>query len=224
MNNLPQALQVASDLSERTLTFNLILKDRADIALRSCEVLGLGFRTRTSFHEVSSIDDTLVERLAMAMRKCLATIPDGAHVLSLPEFLLELPGLALSGAHVLIMESRNGARNAIFRFKEFIGAVNFAFRENVAQTETLATHAERLAINVLADICLPILNISREMAFANQRDGERPSTEMADKVHEFEFQTELLKRFIFNAGIGHADLSQAHIDPQLVDRKYLPAD
>jgi hypothetical protein len=42
-------------------------------------------------------------------------------------------------------------------------------------------------------------------------------------VQEFEFQTELLKRFIFNAGLGHEGPSQAYLQsgPAVFSLDYL---
>jgi hypothetical protein len=211
MKDFTEVQPLSSDLSERTLALNLILMGPSDISIRSCEVLGRGFRNRTSFQNVKDISDVLVEHLALAIRRCLATVPDGAHVLSLPEFLVEVPGLALSGVHVLIMEVKDGVRNAIFRFKEFLGSVNNAFVESVGFQEPYASHAERLATNVLSEICIPLLNICRQMEFSQVGVNDRFASDMQDRLREFEFQTELLKRFIFNAGIGHARASQAYL-------------
>lgn len=199
------------ELSERTLTLNLILKGGKEISLRSCEVIGRGFRHRTSFQHVTAISDVLVADLVKAIEDAVASIPDAAHVLALPEFLVELPGLALSGAHVMIMEIKDGCRNAIFRFKEFMGGVNNAFLEELGFSEPYASHAEKLATNVLADICLPLLNLCRQLEFTHVGVTGGMPPGLSDRVQEFEFQTELLKRFVFNAGIGHKRPSQAYL-------------
>ncbi|MBW4708100.1 hypothetical protein KX928_09900 [Roseobacter sp. YSTF-M11] len=209
---------LSSDLSERTLTINLILKDDQTVTVRSCEVLARGLRNRVSFQDKSTLDTIFVDKLAHAVRKCLATIPDGAHVLSVPEFLVELPGIALSGVHVLIMEVKDGMRNAIFRFKEFLGALNLAFLPDIGFMEPYTNHAEKLATNVLADICLPLLNMCRDLEYAQVDTRDHLPNGFADRAREFEFQTELLKRFIFNAGIGHAEPSQTYLEHEFRPR------
>lgn len=211
MNRLPDINYLEPDLSDRTMTLNLTLQDENTVTLRSCEVMGKQFRNRVSFNTKHNIEDILVGRLSRAIRSCLRTLPDGAHVLSLPEFIVELPGLVLSGVHVMVMEAKDGVRNAILRFKEFIGAVNNAFQQDIGFHEPYSNHSEKLAINVLADVCLPILNLCRtfeELGFGQDR---QQAQEIADRVREFEFQTELLKRFIFNAGMGHANAAEAHL-------------
>jgi hypothetical protein len=201
MNEMTEIQPLPSVFSDRVLTINLLVDGSEQVSLRSCEVIGQRFRNRVSFSDTNSIDEVLVEKLAYAIRRCLAKVPEGARVLALPEFLIELPGLALSGVHVMIMEVRDEVRSAIFRFRDFIGSVNNAFRGDIGIEEPCSGYAERLAVNVLEDICLPLLNVARELEFAQTRSGAALSRALEDKVLEFEFQTELLKRFIHNSGI-----------------------
>ena len=210
MNDLTIHLQ--PDLEARTLSLNLGLGNDGEVSVRSCEVLGRGFRNRTSFQDRNDISEVLVEKLALAIRLCLQTLPEGKYVLSLPEFLVELPGLALYGAHLLVMELKNGLQNAIFRFKEFVGSVNSAFHIDIGFHDPLPTQAERLATNVLADICMPLLNICHEFKFSDPAVAAHLPAGFSEKAREFEFHTELLKRFVSNAGIGHATPAQGHLD------------
>lgn len=212
MTDPNSVVPLSSDLSDRVLTLNLAIREDKSLQIRSCEVLGRGFRNRVSFQDSGDLDKILVGKLAHAIRKSMTNLSDGAQVLSLPEFLVELPGLVLSGAHILVMKLKDGMRNAILRFKEFMGSLNNAFHPNIGFQEPYSNHAERLATNVLADICLPLLNMCRDMEFAQVDAQDRLPRGFAERTREFEFQTELLKRFIFNAGIGHAEPTQMHLD------------
>lgn len=214
MVNITNPMHLPSDLTERVMTFNLALAENKTISLRSCEVLGRGFRNRVSFQDRSDIDSILVSRLAHSVRKCLLSIPDGAHVLSIPDFLVELPGLVLSGVRVLVMEFKDGARNAIFRVKDYMGGLNNAFHADIGFLEPYSEHSDRLAVNVLADICLPLLNMCREMETSQVEKPHYLPTDFNDRVKEFEFQTELLKRFIFNAGTGQVEATQVYLEPE----------
>jgi hypothetical protein len=211
MSTLPDVQPIPSDLSDRTITLTLTLRPSDAISVRSCEVVGRWFRNRVSFQEHHCIDDVLVGRLANAIRSCLRNLPDGTHVLALPEFLVELPGLALSGVHVMVMEMKEGSRNAILRFKEFMGAINNAFRIDIGLQETAPSHGEKLAMNVLEEICLPILNLCR--SFEADRDNAMQSLplHLEDRAREFEFQTELLKRYIYNASMPSAYASDPYL-------------
>jgi hypothetical protein len=196
---------ISSDLSDRTLTFNLHLYGPDQILIRSCEVVGTGFRSRFSFQETKNINEVLVGRLAHAITASLKSLPDGAHVLCLPAFLVELPGLVLAGVHVMVIEVSYGFRSAILRFKEFIGAANKAFLMDLGVQEAQTLHSEKLAMNVLEDICMPILNLCHALEDLGRMHGQTVSPQVRERAREFAFHTELLKRFIFNAGIGHAN-------------------
>ncbi|WP_282128511.1 hypothetical protein [Roseobacter litoralis] len=213
METLPEIQSIRSDLSDRTLTLNLTLKTAEEVSVRSCEVIGRNFRNRVSFQETSELGDILVHRLSDAIKSSLKTLSAGAQVLSLPDFLIELPGLALAGAHVMVMEAKDGVRNAIFRFTEFMGTINNAFKLDIGFSEPYATHSEKLAVNILEEICLPILNLCRAFDMLNTTQDRAFAKAISDKAIEFEFQTELLKRFISNASVDR--------DNALRDRAYL---
>ena len=209
-----------SDLSERTITLTLSLRASDAVSVRSCEVVGRWFRNRVSFQEQRSIDDVLVVGLAQAVRSCLRRVPEGAHVLALPEFLVEIPGLALSGVHVMVMEAKEGTRSAILRFKEFMGAINNAFSMDIGFQEPYPSQAERLAVNVLEDICLPILDLCRTFQDAGTVCGNEALLRMAERADEFEFQTELLKRYIQSSSMTVPPFPE-HADPRVIPRPAL---
>lgn len=218
MNTLTDIKPIQSDMSDRTITLSLTLHPSNLVYVRSCEVLGKGFRNRTSFQENKLVEDVLVARLSKAIMSSLRALSDGAHVLSLPDFLIELPGLVLSGAHLMVMKTKGGVRNAIMRFKDFMGSISNAFRLDIGFQEPYSSHSEKLAINVLAEVCLPILNLCRNFEELNFGNDRGKALNIADRAREFEFQTELLKRFIFNAGIGHAQALEAHLHEDLSER------
>lgn len=211
MTALPDFHTIPSDLSERTMTLSLKINSRDIVTVRSCEVVGRWFRNRVSFKEQNLVEDILVARLADAVMHCLQSLQNGAQVLSLPDFLVELPGLALSGVHIMVMESSEGVKSVILRFKDFMGAINNAFKTDIGFHEPYPDHCEKLAVNVLEEICLPILNLCRsfdELKTHETRPGVRS---LADRANEFEFQTELLKRYIYNAGMGHAEANERYL-------------
>ena len=212
MTSLPEPQPLPSDLSSRTLTLSLSLHMDGKITFRSCEVVGRWFRNRISFQENRSLEDIVVGKLANAIRAQLLRLPDGAHVLALPDFLIEVPGLALAGMHVMVMDAKDGCRSVILRFKEFIGAINNAFRVELGFHEPSHSYSERLAMNVLEDICLPILNLCRSFTEFQVENRVTLPNGFVDRAREFEFQTELLKRYIYNAGQADAERSARDID------------
>lgn len=223
MTCLPEPQYLPSDLSSRTLTLSLSLRAGECFTIRSCEVVGRWFRNRISFQENRSLDDVLVRKLANAIRAQLLRLPGGAHVLALPDFLVEVPGLALSGLHVMVMDAKDGCRSAILRFSEFIGAINSAFCIELGFQEASHSYGEKLAMNVLEDICLPILNLCRSFAALQLENPQTLPRGFADRAREFEFQTELLKRYIHNAGLAETHGEAHHpVTRSMAPRYFLP--
>ena len=212
MTTLPSIQPLPPDLSDRTITLTLNLRTEDMVSVRSCEVVGRWFRNRVSFQEHRSIDDVLVFGLAAAIRSCLNRVPESAHVLALPDFLVEIPGLVLSGVHVMEMEAQEGTRSAILRFQEFTGAINNAFCLDIGFQEPCQTQAEKLAVNVLEDICMPILDLCRTLQDKSTNRANEAFGRLADHAHEFEFQIELLKRYVQNTAMQTAALQTHHVD------------
>lgn len=200
-----------SPQTDRTITLSLNLTRTGAISLRSCEVIAKSYRNRISFQEQKKIEDVLVGRLVRAIRRCLQKVPEGARVLSIPDFLVELPGLAMSGLHIMMMDATCGVRSAILRVNDFMGAINKAFKTDIGFHDTCPTRSEKLAVNILQDICLPIFNLCRGLD--TDAFGADASTrhQLSNRAQEFEFQMELLKRYIYNAGTGHAEPSDNHL-------------
>lgn len=211
MPALPQIQPIPSALSDQTLTLSLVIKSPGDVLVRSCEIIGRNCRSRFSFPNHSKLEDLLTERLSQAIQASLQSIPEGAHVLSQPDFLVELPGLVLHGIHVMVKETTDGVRNAILRFKDFMGGVTHAFVEDIGFHQPPANHCEKLAVSVLEDICLPLLNLCHALSECARQNGEPLPMAVTDKARDFQFQTELLKRFIFNSNIGHADAADGYL-------------
>lgn len=119
-------------------------------------------------------------------------------MLALPEFLVEIPGLVLSGLHIMVTQAAQGVRSIILRFKEFLGAANRVFRTDVGVEEPSISHGQKLAMNVLEDICLPILNLCHLLSERARAESQTINPHLLERMQEFQFQTELLKRFISN--------------------------
>lgn len=195
MNREALSASVIPEIATRRLTINLVIQENGLISVQSCEISGKKFLNRTSFRNAQSLSDVFVDELATTLDECLTAMPEGAHMLSLPDFLIEIPGLTLSGARILVSEIRGGARNVIIRIKEFLGAFVRVLKPNIGFDEALSTNTEKLALSALMDICIPILNFARspELKMMDPDGRIRDMTEM--KLREFEFNAELLKRF-----------------------------
>lgn len=193
------------NFSSPSLSMNLILDGPDVVWLRSCEVVGNGVRSRISFADNRRMEDVVVHRLVQAIAINLRKLPEGAHVLSLPECLIEVPGLLLAGAHVMVTDVTETVRSVIFRFKEFVGAINRAFQVDVGIEADIPTQTEKLALEVLEDICMPLLNLWHSLDSMIEPQGRTTGQHLLERAEEFRFRTELLKRFIGHSDHGRRD-------------------
>lgn len=196
MNRESLSASVIPEIAARRLTINLVVHLDGLIDVKSCETSGQRFLNRTTFRGVRSLSDVFIAEIATALRDCLKTLPDGAHMLSFPDFLVEIPGLVLSGVRILASETRDGARSVIMRIKEFLGAFNHILKPKVGFDEALSTNTEKLALSALMDICVPILNFARSTELKQMDPEGRLRDTLEMKIREFEFNAELLKRFV----------------------------
>lgn len=175
-------------------------QDLSDISVRSCELLGRGFKSRTSFNKNNGIDDVFHPDLATAITEQLKKVRDEV-VLSVPDFTISIPGLFLEGLQVLISSAEEATRQIVCRFKRVFGDLNAGFSKSLGLHVQLADEREQIATDTLADIALPILDICN---FFSSVEDTGPATQkdrivserIKERSHEIRFSLELLKRFI----------------------------
>jgi hypothetical protein len=167
--------------------------------VRSCEIYGSNFRNRTSFNKDTVLEHVFCLRFAAALKECLDQLSLDTQVLSLPSFLVELPGLTVRGAHVIATKVKDGPLNIIIRFGSFIGGINYAFRNSLGFDNALANEREALGTHILEDIASPLLDIcnAAETGLSDAVDKLGAfGRHVCARSHEIRFRVELLKRFV----------------------------
>lgn len=168
------------------------------VYVRSCEIIGSKFRNRTSFGENATLDTAFVDRLSTALLDCVEKISQEVEMLSLPNFVIELPHLVLAGPRLIASKLEDGSTHIIMRFASFLGAINSAFRYDLGFSCNLIEHSSTLAAKVLGDLAAPILNIctSAELEAPSVADKlGNFGKKLAENSYELRFQIELLSRF-----------------------------
>lgn len=181
------------------LAINLLATADSEFEVRSCEVLGSGYRNRTSFQRTASIDDVFVSAVASALAECLAQLSRKKEVISLPEFKIEAPGLALGQAHILVSEREGGQISVIVRFQVFLGNLDSVLCEDLRPLPNAPVLLDKLASDVLFDITLPILNICAASDFGQISQTKELSCfleSLAENAAGLKFRSSLLKRFL----------------------------
>jgi hypothetical protein len=183
----------------RRLVVTLSRGPEGDTLVRSCEVIGPGFRTRTSFGPKADLAQVFAPAIARAMEDCLSDLRAEAEVRSLPDLMIQTPGLVLVGAHVLTQRQPDGDLHVIVRFGLFLGALNAAFRQATGFDSGVASETERLSALVFADLVLPVLNLcqsAQQVAERGAAQAEPLAQALSEKWNELQFSVELLKRFV----------------------------
>jgi hypothetical protein len=169
--------------------------------VRSCEIKSRHFNNRTSFSQKTALDEIFVQGVADAIRDCLGKLSKKTEVVSLPSFLLEVPGLILASAVVMSSEAPDGSVSIILRFKFAMGGVNRAFRPEIGFDGVVDDQNAHLAASVLADISLPLLNFCTAAELGVMTGDARVESfirRLKDRSDEIKFQIELVKRFVDN--------------------------
>jgi hypothetical protein len=181
------------------LAINLLATAGGEFEVRSCEVLGSGYRNRTSFQRTASIDEVFVSAVALGLAECLAQLSRKKEVISLPEFKIEAPGLALGQAHILVSEREGEQISVIVRFQVFLGNLDSVLCEDLRPLPNAPVLLDKLANEVLFDITLPILNICTALdlgQISQAKELSRFLESLAENAEGLKFRTTLLKRFL----------------------------
>lgn len=188
-----------TDSSSRKFVVTLNVPEGSEAQVRSSELIGHGYRNRTSFGDNARLYDVFVKSIADGLMECLANIGQETEVISFQDLLIQAPGLTLSGAHMMVAKNDNGSMHIIFRFRFFLGNLSRAFNKDFGFHDGLDDENSRLAALVISDLALPILNICEaaktgllgaDVALSSFGD------QLAERADEISFQIELVKRFI----------------------------
>lgn len=179
--------------------------------VRSCEVYGANFRNRTSFNKDTGLEQVFCLRFAAALRECLEGLSMKSQVISLPSFLVELPGLTIRGAHVIATKVKDGPLNIIIRFGSFLGGINYAFRNSLGFDNSVSDEHEALGARILEDIASPLLDICNAAETGLSDAVEKLGAfgrGVCARSHEVRFRVELLKRFVAGQQPGEPSYQQ----------------
>lgn len=187
------------ETSSRKFVITLSVPEGSEPIVRSCEIIGRGFRNRTSFADKTFLDELFIEEISKGLKECLANLGPETKVIAFQDFAVETPGLTLAGAHLMVTSDEAGCLHIIFRFRFFLGSLHLAFNKGYGFDEYLVDENSRLAALVISDLALPILNICEAAKSGMLQDAAPISSfgdSLAARAHEISFQIELLKRFV----------------------------
>ena len=180
------------------LVLNLFRDQNGSYAVKCCEVIGAGFNNRTTFGTRNHIEDVVDDRLAASILNELEDVGPDHRVISLPNFALELPGLLLAHAHVIVSAATSRGQAILVRFRHVVGSIGKALKLDIGLSETPVRDSERMVSEFLQDLALPLLELLRPIS--NQPSmafNEAPAAfeHVAARAKEVEVHIELLRRY-----------------------------
>lgn len=201
IQNSNRSLASAKPLGNTVPKFaiNLLATAEGEFEVRSCEVLGNGYRNRTSFQRTARIEEVFVSAVASGLGDCLSRLSRKKEVMSLPELKIEAPGLALGCAHILVSEREEGQISVIVRFQIFLGNLDAVLCEGLRPLPSPPVLLDSLASEVLFDITLPILNICSAGDLEQLSNTEVLASyleKLAENTDDLKFRSTLLRRFL----------------------------
>lgn len=185
--------------TSQSFVVRMTMEEDGTTRVLSCELVHPKYRNKISFREGVSPSELFVPDVAEAILVRLENLSMGTEVWSLPTLAIEVPGLTLAKAHLMVSQSLKGDLSIIFRFSFFYGDLDCAFLEEVSFKRQSGDQCERLAAEVLSDLALPLMNICH----AASKRGDHTQTpfnkfgrDLAIRADELQFQIELVKRYI----------------------------
>ena len=205
MISVPAAPSSAAVFDSRKLVLRLDRSEDGTVSVLSCEVFGSGFINRTLFNGGSDLGNILVDDLVDAITGQIETVGPKHQVFSVPDFLVELPGVTLAKLHLVVAEARNGVQRIILRFQTFMGSLGRVLKANIGFEPTPAATSEVVSLAVLYEIAMPLLSLCNFNDIDACSDRERLAIahqNLSERAEEITFYVELLKRFSVRSSPG----------------------
>lgn len=202
-----------TDAGAKRFLINLFVPTHGRVEVRSCEVTGSKWRNRTSFTDARGLEDIFAPSLVSALNHLLGKVTPEARVLALPDRAIEARGLVLGSIHIMSKYAEDGSAAIVLRFKHLVGNIYNAFAASFGMSNHVAETRDDLALGVLADLSLPLLDLctfSEGSDLPEQARNHPLFLALANRAEEIRFQVELVKRYV--DGIERAPVRVSHSD------------
>ena len=178
---------------------NVFVPAKGAAEVRSCELAGNKWRNRTSFTTARKVEDVFLPGISEGLYLLLGKITAKTRVLSLPDQMIGAQGIVMGGIQLVTNFAEDGSAVVIMRFKHIVGGIQNAFISAFGLSEPVAEVRNDLALDVLADISLPLLdlcNYAETGALPTEHKDHPLFRRLALRAGEIRFQVELVKRYL----------------------------
>ncbi len=209
---------VFQDRASPRFVISMNRSKEGDLQVQACEISCAEFINRTGFDKQPSLQDVFIPSFVEKIKALLEPVGTQAEVLSFPEKVIQIPGLILAKAHVMITEMRDSAQMIILRFMHFFGGANRLFLKDVGLDDSIARRSEEIALDITSQLALPILDIVNALSRDLKDIGAKTwpvQVQLNDKASQFEQQIELIKRFLQTVSDGEDDSKKEAAPPRV---------
>ena len=183
---------------DTALTLMVERVGRDDPVLHWCEVQSAGLIVRTTFEERPPLSEALLPPLVPQVAALLHRCGTAPGLFRLPEARIEAGGIALTQFCVQNAPVVDGRQEGLVKFRLLSGGADRV----LAGASLPAVHvreSERLALAVLVDVALPLVNLCQSAAHL-PRPADSLTAQWVERLslnaHEIGFRMELLKRIV----------------------------
>ena len=213
---------------DEKLIINLWKNPDGSTHLRSVEVADKISRVRFSFKHASSIEDLLSPMAAEAVYGIVAKTETQRGLLMMPDLVVDLRELILSGCRVLVTAAENGIESIMIRFVKFFGKITVLFREGFSHKDSLSETAVDQAMDALERVYLPLRNFSFYLddmlgSFPHLLSAEERSflEKIRKEVHGMSHVTDLITHLVNSRALVSPFLERAPIGSKPIAKAQL---
>jgi hypothetical protein len=195
----------SADFHSRTPSLKIALRvlDNGLIVVKSCELTGGVYHHRSSFRAPDTPLSVFRDEISDVLRDFMGQARGNTQIMAVPDFSLEIPGLTLLGAQIIVGTSQEGEVSATIVFKSVLGGVDAVLKDQALHDVT-TSRRKVFETDVMLDIAQPILdmfsNFDVEPSQASPSQVQEMLQAVIENTHELQFRAELLKRFINKDG------------------------
>lgn len=164
--------------TEKRFVVTLNVTSSGAVHIRICEIACRTYRNSNSFgpgadRPGAELRDVFYHDVAAALMSILQSLRMGTQVVSVPGFLVEIPGRILNGVQFMATKIQNQSVSVIIRIGIFLGGINRAFSRSNGFDDPVGNMTSDLAADVICNVASPLLDIcaTAELGMNNAMAG-----------------------------------------------------
>lgn len=195
-------------------------EEGSDVFIRSVDLFISSMKVRFSARSTSSVEAVFESEFADLIRRICGSSTLAKQVINVPDFVLRVRGLTISGYTLLVHTLDNGMRQFIIRLKQATGNALALFRPNTETGHGLSMftadtenggggdqQSNRLFDEMLSNLYLPLVNLNSYLKHVLDGDRADATDQLGSSIVQLKTKTEVLQ-FAFDRLISEVMLEK----------------